>query len=76
MQAANRQDTFVFDGFTDMDVKQGNGNEVFDDKADKYGDQLADFANLTDEGDQGSRTTGIGATINVGASYKLHATRK
>lgn len=76
MQAANRQDTFVFDGFTDMDVKQGNGNEVFDDKADKYGDQLADFANLTDEGDQGSRTTGIGATINVGASYKLPCYKK
>ena len=63
-------------GFTDMDVKQGNGNEVFDDKADKYGDQLADFANLTDEGDQGSRTTGIGATINVGASYKLPCYKK
>ena len=32
---------------------------------------MADCANLTDEGDKGGRTTGIGATANIGVEYKL-----
>ncbi len=70
MQASNREKSFEFNGFHDLAVKEGRG-ETFDDKADTYGDQLADFANLTDDGDQGSRTTGIGATVNVGCEYNL-----
>lgn len=76
MEAVNSQDTFVFDGFHDISVKKNdeNGNlkdNSFKAQGDKYSDQLADFANLTDQGDQGSRTTGIGATLNVGAEYTL-----
>ncbi len=74
MQASNREKSFEFNGFHDLAVKEGRG-ETFDDKADTYGDQLADFANLTDDGDQGSRTTGIGATVNVGCEYNLPAYR-
>ncbi len=70
VQASNHMKSFEFDGFRDLAVKEGRG-ETFDDKADTYGDQLADFANLTDDGDQGGRTTGIGATINVGCEYNL-----
>lgn len=70
MQAANRAGSFVFNGFHDTSVKTEHGNTI-DDQADKYGDQLADFANLKDEGDQGKRTTGIGATINLGGEYTL-----
>lgn len=70
VQASNHMKTFEFNGFHDLAVKEGRG-ETFDDKADTYGDQLSDFANLTDDGDQGGRTTGIGATINVGCEYNL-----
>ena len=72
MQAANRAKTFTFNGFHDTSVTSDGGNTI-DDQTDKYSDQLADFANLKDEGDQGKRTTGIGATINLGAEYVLPA---
>lgn len=72
IRAVNRKESFVFEGFRDMYAKEDKG-ETFDDKADKYGDQLADFVHLTDLGNQGSRNTGLGATINVGASYTLPA---
>lgn len=72
MQAANRAKTFTFNGFHDTSVTSDGGNTI-DDQTDKYGDQLADFANLKDEGDKGKRTTGIGATVNLGAEYVLPA---
>ncbi len=75
VQAANRSKSFTFKGFRDTSVKDEGGNTV-DDQMDKYGDQIADFANLKDEGDQGKRTTGIGATINLGGEYTLPVYRK
>ena len=36
-----------------------------------YGDQITDFVNLKDLGDQGSRTTSLAATLNLGAEYSL-----
>lgn len=51
VQAANRSKSFTFKGFRDTSVKDEGGNTV-DDQMDKYGDQIADFANLKDEGDQ------------------------
>lgn len=75
VRAVNRSESFLFDGFHDMSVTSDRG-ETIDDKADSYGDQLSDFANLTDEGDQGGRTTGIGATVNLGAEYNLPVYRK
>ena len=70
MLAENRSKSFVFNGFHDVSVTSDRGEEI-DTKVDRYGDQLADFANLTDMGDKGGRSTGIGATINVGAEYTL-----
>lgn len=75
MQAVNRSDMFEFNGFHDISVKDGSGVDIGD-QTDKYGDQIADFINLRDNGDQGGRTTGIGATINVGAEYNLPVYRK
>lgn len=75
VQAANRSKSFTFKGFRDTSVKDEGGNTA-DDQMDKYGDQIADFANLKDEGDQGKRTTGIGATINLGGEYTLPVYRK
>ena len=81
MTAVNKQETFEFNGFHDIsyDKHDANGNlkdNSFESQGDKYGDQLADFANLTDEGDQEGRTTGIGATLNVGAEYTFPLYRK
>lgn len=75
MRAVNRSKTFEFEGFRDISVNSDFG-ESFDDKVNNYGDQLADFANLTDEGDRGGRTTGIGATMVFGGEYTLPAYRK
>lgn len=73
MQARNIQDKFVFDGFHDVDITRHGGVR---DASDKYGDQLAEFAHLKDEGDKGGRTTGIGTTLNLGAEYTLPVYRK
>lgn len=69
-QAASSGEPFVFNGFHDVSVTSDRGEEM-DVKADRYGDQLADFAHLEDQGDQGGRTTGIGATLNLACSYNL-----
>lgn len=75
VMAANQAESFVFNGFHDVSVTSSRGEEL-EQKADKYSDQLADFANLKDLGDQGGRTTGIGATINLGCEYILPVYRK
>ena len=71
VQAVNNGEPFEFGGFNDMSVSHDNNGETIDDKFDDLGDQFTDFAHLKDEGDQGGRTTGIGATINLGAEYTL-----
>lgn len=69
MYATNRDKVFTFDGFHDIGV-HSNDNPI-DDATDSYGDQISDFYNLQDQGDKGSRTTGIGARMNFGVSYTL-----
>lgn len=43
---------------------------------DKFKDNLSMLYQLEDMGDTGSRTTGIGATVNVGAQYTLPVYRR
>lgn len=74
-QAVNRSNSFEFNGFHDTSVTSDSG-ETIDDKIDDYGDQITDFINLKDNGDQGSSSTGIGATINLGCEYNLPVYRK
>lgn len=66
--AENQQKEFLFDGFHDTAVKKKGGSTI-DEQKDRYGDQISAFYNLQDQGDQGSRTTGIGARINLGVAY-------
>ncbi len=73
MQAKNINNQFEFSGFHDVDVARHGGMR---DASDKYADQLAEFAHLQNQGDQGGRTTGIGASLNVGAEYTLPVYRK
>lgn len=70
VQARNLNDKFEFEGFYDTEVSKSS-DKSFQKKGDKYSDQMAEFANLQDQGDQGGRTTGIGTTLNVGAEYTL-----
>jgi hypothetical protein len=75
MQARNMSGTFEFDGFHDAEVSKNSANS-FKNQGNEYKDQLAEFANLQDQGDQGGRTTGIGSTLNLGAEYTLPMYRK
>ncbi len=43
----------------------------FEDELDRMTDGLSGLYELDDMGDQGSRSTGIGATLNIGAEYKM-----
>lgn len=76
MVAVNGGEEFVFNGFHDVAVNEDHGGSTMSMQGDKYSDQLADFANLQDKGDEGGRTTGIGATLNLGCEYSLPVYRK
>lgn len=49
----------------------GDAPNSFDNEFDKIGDELAALYELYNEGNQGSKTTGIGTTFNIGAEYIL-----
>lgn len=68
--ATNADKTFSFDGFHDTGVNSSEGNTA-DDQWDKYSDQIAQFYNLQDKGDQGGRTTMLAGRLNLGASYTV-----
>lgn len=74
--AVNNGEEFVFDGFHDVAVTSDRNGDKIGDKTDKLGDQFMDFAHLTDKGDLGGRTTGIGATLNLGVEYTLPVYKK
>ena len=78
MLAQNSHDSFEFNGFHDASVTSDRPgqNGTFEQQAHKYADQVADFINVQDQGDQGGRTTGIGATLNAGVEYNLPSYRK
>lgn len=63
---------FTFKGFQDIKVKDESeyGTDI-DDQVDDYKDQISDFVNFKNEGDQGSKTTSLVATVNIGAEYQL-----
>lgn len=75
MQARNINGQFEFDGFHDATFTKSSPNS-FKNQGEAYADQLAEFAHLQDQGDQGGRTTGIGTTLNLGAEYTLPMYRK
>jgi len=75
MQAVNRAKSFSFGGFHDIATSDDQPNS-FNTQSDDYGDQIADFLNLSDNGDQGKRSTSIGTTVNAGVEYTLPVYRK
>ena len=68
--ATNDAKTFLFDGFHDVSANSSSPDKL-DNKADKYTDQMLDFANLRDKGDKGTRVTGIGAAVSAGCEYTI-----
>ncbi|MCR5131840.1 MAG: DUF5723 family protein [Prevotella sp.] len=68
--ATNTQKNFVFDGFHDITLDKDSEHSI-DTQADSYADQFMDFAHLEDQGEQGNRTSSLGATLNIGASYQV-----
>lgn len=76
MTAESSGEQFEFDGFHDVAVSHDNNGEELSDKTDKLGDQFMDFAHLSDKGDKGGRTTGIGATLNLAGEYTLPVYRQ
>jgi len=71
MQARNPKGSFEFGGFHDIAVNDKNAPTSLKSQGNSYADQIADFINVKDQGDQGGRTTGIGATLNAGVEYTL-----
>ena len=70
---------FEFDGFHDVAVKGGYADKdesTFKEKGQDYSDQLADFLNLQDKGDEGGQSSMLSATINAGVEYTLPVYRK
>ena len=65
-----KNNKFTFDGFHDIQVNDNNGTS-FSDQGDAYSDQLSDFFNFVNMGDQGTSTSMIQATALVAAEYRL-----
>lgn len=76
LQASNMSKSFSFNGFHDIDTSDDDHPNSINKQGQDYGDQITDFLNLTDNGDKGSRSTGIGTTINAGVLYTLPVYRK
>lgn len=64
---------FTFDGFENISTTDNNNSgRDLEDQVEDLGDDLKEMARFYDKGKK-SRSTGIGATLNVGAEYVLPA---
>ncbi len=66
--AYNNGEDFVLN-FEDIKIKDGEGTTLGD-QFDKFGDQLSDLICLQ-EGEHTSKARALGATLNIGAEYKM-----
>ena len=53
-----------------------DASNSFDNELDRLRDQLSELYELDDKGDMGTRTRMLGATLNLGAQYRLPVYRK
>ena len=75
MVARNDGKPFEFSGFHDIDVNDKTSPTGMETQGHKYSDQIADFYNLKDKGDQGGRTTSLSPVFTVGGKYTLPSYR-
>ena len=69
LTAANIGEPFEFDGFHNVRIGDGEGDEI-DDQWDDLGDRLEDLYKL-EAGKTTKKVKGLGATMNIGAEYAL-----
>lgn len=74
LASTNGDQTFTTDKYT-FNVDDDAQNS-FDNELDKMRDDLSALYELNDMGDQGARTTALGATLRLAAEYKLPVYRK
>lgn len=74
LASTNGRRVFTTDRYT-FNVDEDAPNN-FDDELDKMGDELSALYELSDMGDQGGKTTGLGATFSIGADYKIPVYQK
>lgn len=72
--STNGDRTFSLDKHTFNADK--NADNSFGDEIDRVAEDLASLYELQDCGDKGGRTTGLGATMNLGAEYTLPVYRQ
>lgn len=66
MLAESSGEKFEFNGFQ---MKYVDGK--FENSGDEIKDDLADFANMEDKGDKGSKSTALASTLRVGLEYPM-----
>ncbi|MCR5180666.1 MAG: DUF5723 family protein [Bacteroidaceae bacterium] len=66
----NNGKQFVFDGFENIKVEDGEGTKMSD-QADELVDDLTDLYRLQTDGETGSSSYGIGTTLNIGVEYAI-----
>ena len=62
---------FVFDGFTDIVVNDGDADNSLDNQFDRLSDDLEGMVKFSDGGMASKRTTALNAVLNIGAEYEL-----
>lgn len=72
--STNGDRTFSLDNYTFNADK--NADNSFENEADRMTEDLATLYELQDNGDKGGRTTGLAATMNLGAEYTLPTYRQ
>lgn len=66
----NNDEPYTFDGFSNLAIHNDSENKTLDDQFEDLQDDLEDFFNLNDDGEE-SVSTGIGTTFNLGVEYKM-----
>lgn len=71
LKGATKNDLFVFEGFNNISVNQGEGGlDNIDKQFERLKDDLMDLTKFYDEG-KSKRTTMLTSTVNVGAEYSF-----
>lgn len=69
-RARNMSQSFTFSGFQDVRVKKNEADPTLESQSQQLADDFAELYALQDAG-QAKVSSGLGATLNIGAEYKL-----
>lgn len=71
LQAESAGKAFEFNGFNNIDLKDGDDKHTLGDEVDDFADDLKDFYNLESKGSGNSNTNALAATLRFGLEYPL-----